>query len=115
MSDLLGSASEWLQERRKALLTTPIEYHRGVDTNTVDAAVGSSVSGTGLDSRVLVDARERDYLILVEDLPYDAPLPGDQIVHDGVTFEVNNRGGDACYRFSDRNRLTFRIFTKEVS
>ena len=63
-----------------------------------------------------VAAHVTDFLILAADLAptFGEPEAGDQIVTDGVVYEVMNLAGQGHWRWSDPHRTTMRIHTKEV-
>ena len=119
MSDLLGRASRWLQARRKSSLARTVEYRRGGDVLTVSAAVGSTTFELTDDQGVRSQVASRDYLIEDSELNGVDPKPGDVVFdkdEDGnpIAYEVNNMDSEACWRWSDRNRITRRVHTKQV-
>lgn len=126
MPDLLNKASAWLNDQRHAHLTRTIAYQRGEATVELQATVGQTVfrleDGYGQVTRTV----SRDYLIRAEDLELDGeqtlPERGDVIreTGSGTTYvhEVMARGGASAgepdWRYSDPQRTTLRIHTRQI-
>jgi len=57
-----------------------------------------------------------DFLVSAEVFAptFGEPEPGDQIVADGVVYEVMDLAGQGHWRWSDPYRTTMRIHTKEI-
>jgi hypothetical protein len=114
MADLLGQSGDWLEAQRHTHLTRPVEYGRGGESLSLQASVGSSQFDE-VDTRgILVRVISRDYFINAEDLTIGQPKAGDRIEDEGIVYEVNSFGGEPAWRFSDPNRRTYRVHTKEV-
>jgi hypothetical protein len=123
VADLLAQGSAWLEDQRHRYLTTTVTYRRGEQSVQVQATIGRTIfrldspsDGFGVTTRYV----SRDYLIRAVDLVLNGeqtlPERGDQIVESiGVTHEVMGPGGgEPDWRFSDAQRLTLRIHTKEI-
>jgi hypothetical protein len=117
--DLLGTGSIWLERQRARFLTRPVRYRRGAQEVLVGATVGRTTfrldTGLGVVERI----EARDYLIAAEDLAdLGPPQRGDRITEDTDTArhtaEVLAPGGEPPWRWSDPNRLTYRIHTKHL-
>lgn len=124
MVDLLGAGARWLERQRIAYLTRSVVYRRQISGTTVVipllATVGKTtfevVSAGGVVERV----ESRDYLISLTALgPLGIPLRGDRIIEDigstRHTAEVSAPGREAHWRWSDPNRLCYRIHTKHLT
>lgn len=116
MSDLLGSASDWLEGQRHQFLTRQITYYRGPLAQSVAATVDrsefQSTDSNGFTFRI----ETRDYLILSDELQGGAPEPGDRILEGTNTYQVMPpQTGIPAWRYSDINRKTFRVHTQLVS
>ena len=124
MTDLLGAGALWLERQRIAFLSRSVIYRRHISGTTVVipllATVGKTtfevVSAGGVVERV----ESRDYLINLAALgPLGIPLRGDRIIEDigsvRHTAEVNAPGREAHWRWSDPNRLCYRIHTKHLT
>ena len=117
MSDLLATASAWLDGRRRSHLSGMVTYRRGALWAEVRATVGRTTFQTTDDYGAVQEWQSRDYLILAADLA-DIGLPqaGDTIVEaDGAAYEVLAPGGEPAWRWSDPYGRTLRIHTKQVS
>ena len=121
--DLLDQASAWLDGKRKAHLSRPVTYQRGVESVAVQATVGRTVFELADAYGVVERTESRDFLVLAADLVLGgaAVLPerGDRIREtDGAkvyVYEVMAPGKEPHYRFSDVYRRTLRIHTRQVA
>ncbi len=113
MANLLKKAAGWLEARRVAYASSPVEYRRDNTTRPVNATVGKT-SFEGLDeSGFTIEADARDFLILASELGL-TPKADDRVVFDGREYQVADFGADGCWRWSDDYRLTYRIHTKDI-
>ncbi|MEX2388784.1 MAG: hypothetical protein WD534_12975 [Phycisphaeraceae bacterium] len=123
MPDLLTQASTWLNDQRHTHLTRPVTYQRGQASVELPATIGQTVfrleDGYGQVTRTV----SRDYLIRAEDLQLDgeATLPkrGDVIreTDHGTTHVHEVMAPDSRepnWRYSDPQRTTLRIHTKQI-
>ena len=121
--DLLDQASAWLDGKRKAHLSRPVTYQRGVESVAVQATVGRTVFELADAYGVVERTESRDFLVLAADLVLGgaAVLPerGDRIREtDGAkvyVYEVMAPGKEPHWRWSDDYRRTLRIHTKHVA
>lgn len=114
MADLLERASAWLEEQRSRHLTRTVTYRRGASSSQVAATVGKTVFDLDDGAGALLRVESRDYLILAADLAVSTPQAGDQIVDQGVVYEVASFGSEPAWRYSDPYRRALRIHTKQV-
>jgi hypothetical protein len=120
--DLLAHGSTWLEDQRHRHLTTTVTYRRSDQSVQVQATVGQTVFRIDGELGATIRHVRRDYLVRAADLvlPPDtaATLPqrGDQIVdtYDVVHEVMGPGGGEPDWRFSDPQRRTLRIHTKEI-
>jgi hypothetical protein len=131
MTDLLAKGADWLTRKRQEHLARPVTYQRPVDggdqTVELNATVGQTVfrlddsypSGAGGGVRVV----SRDYLVQASDLVLDGqtvlPQRGDVIIEiagdKSYVHEVMAPGGEPEWRYSDPQRTSLRIHTKQVN
>lgn len=122
MTDLLETASRWLDDQRTRHLTRPVEYRRGTDAVALAATVGRTVFEQADEYGILHRTESRDYLVLTTDLVLGgvptAPRAGDRIREtDGeqvFVYEVMAPGNEPPWRYSDPYRRTLRIHTRRV-
>ena len=112
--DLLEKASAWLQEQRTRYATRMVTYRRGAASSPVAATIGKTVFDLDDGGGAVLRVEARDYLILTADLNLGVPQPGDQVVDQGVVYEVTRFGSEPAWRYSDPYRKTLRIHTKQV-
>jgi hypothetical protein len=125
VADLLAQGNAWLEDQRHRYLTLTVTYRRGDQSVQVQATIGRTIfrldapsDGFGVTTRYV----SRDYLVRATDLVLNGeqtlPQRGDQIVEasgGGTVHEVMGPGGgEPDWRFSDPQRLTLRIHTKEI-
>ena len=114
MSDLLRQGSQWLGQMQSQHCSSPVTYRRDQESHEVNATFGRTEYEVEDEYGLRVGAQVTDFLIPAEVFPFDEPEAGDQIVADGVVFEVMNLAGQGHWRWSDPHRQTMRIHTKEV-
>lgn len=122
MTDLLETASRWLDDQRTRHLTRPVEYRRGTDAVALAATVGRTVFEQADEYGIIHRTESRDYLVLTTDLVLSgvqtAPRAGDRIRETDreqvFVYEVMAPGTEPPYRYSDPYRRTLRIHTKHV-
>lgn len=102
----------------RAVAGDPVSYTDGTYTCTPTAVVGKTTSDSTDDDGTTVTVKERDYLIAVADLVLNSvpirPEPGHKITDQGAVYEVLPLAGRECYSYSDPDRTTYRIHTKQV-
>ena len=122
MSDMLKEGSDWLEEKRTEHASRAVTYHRGLFDVAVQATIGKTVFEIDDGTGILEKVESRDFLILAEDLVLNTvrtlPKRGDRIREtddDTVyVYEVLAPGREPHYRFSDANRKTLRVHTKQI-
>ena len=114
MSDLIRQGSQWLEQMRASHMSSPVTYRRDEDSHGVNATFGRTEYEVEDEYGLRVGAQVTDFLIPADVFPFDEPEAGDQIVADGVVYEVMNLAGQGHWRWSDPYRQTMRIHTKEV-
>ncbi len=123
MTDLLSQGLSWLEDQRHQHLTRTVTYRRGVDEVELAATIGRTVFEQDDHAGGLMRIESRDFLIRAADLVLTAettlPQPGDRIIEsDSIatyTYEVMAPGTEPPWRYSDVNRATLRIHTKQVA
>ena len=121
MTDLLQTASDWLEAQRHEHASHAVTYHRGGEQVTVNATVGETRWDVEKEHGVET-WQSRDFLIRAEDLVLAGgpaePAAGDRIKEtiDGqvLVFEVMAPGDEPPWRYSDQWRKTLRVHTKLV-
>ena len=122
MTDLLEQGAAWLDEQRHQHLTRTVTYERGASSIEVQATVGQTVFRLNDDFGATIREVSRDYLIRTADLVLDGeptqPQRGDRIREEVSGFvyvhEVMAPGGEPEWRYSDPQRNTLRIHTKQI-
>lgn len=115
--NVLADANAWLQSQRHTHTTRDVTYQRGAGQLSIKATVGrTKFESERLDGVRVVD-ESRDFLIRAVDLDFGLgpvePERGDLVIEGGKTYEVLPFGkNDEHWRYSDRDRLTFRVYTK---
>ena len=115
---MLSKGAEWLERQRHAYLTVDVEYQRDAVRLPLRATIGKTVFEVTDDYDRLVRIESRDFLIRVNDLIFDdqvvTPGPGDLIHEGNFVYEVMSPPGEPEWRYSDVNRQTIRVHTKQV-
>ena len=114
MSDLLRQGSQWLGQMQSQHCSSPVTYSRDQESHEVNATFGRTEYEVEDSSGLRVAAHMTDFLISAEAFPFAEPEAGDQIVADGVVYEVMDLAGQGHWRWSDPHRTTMRIHAKEI-
>ena len=127
MTDLLETASAWLDGMRTKHASRPVTYQRGQATAVVSAGIGRTTFQVDNGTGVVETFESRDFLILAADLVLGGlatlPQAGDRIREAGSAggqggtsyiYEVLAPGNEPAWRFSDPYRRTLRIHTKQI-
>ena len=116
MGDLLRQGSQWLGAKLKEHASSPVTYRRDPTELVVNATFGRTEYEVEDEHGLRVAAHVTDFLILASDLKptFGEPEAGDQIVTDGVVYEVMNLAGQGHWRWSCPHRTTMRIHTRQV-
>lgn len=122
--DLLSRGSDWLEEQRHKQLSRLVTYRRGGDAAELAATIGKTTFELDDGAGAVLRVESRDYLIRVSDLVLDGnailPQRGDQIEEtdaasgNTIIYEVGGFGDQPHFRFSDVNRRTLRIHSKQT-
>ena len=120
MSDLLGSARQWLSQQRKAHLSKEVTYRRGAQqSDDVSASIGRTEYESADVQGVIRRSESRDFIILVDDLPYGLPKRQDRIVETigstVFTYEILANKNEPGWRYTDLGKHSVRIHTKLVA
>ncbi len=123
MTDSLSQGLSWLEDQRHQHLTRLVTYRRGGDEVALAATVGRTVFEQDDHAGGLTRIESRDFLIRAIDLVLAGnvtlPQPGDRIIEtDAIatyTYEVMAPATEPPWRYSDVNRATLRIHTKQVA
>lgn len=100
----------------RSVAGSSVSYVRGQTTLPVSlAVVGSTRIEQEEDGGTIVSAVTIDFLIAVSELPGLTPAAGDRILKDGVSYEVLPVGDERAFEYSDPDRTTYRIHTKQVA
>ncbi|MGD9128784.1 MAG: hypothetical protein PVH19_15515 [Planctomycetia bacterium] len=115
---LLTKGAEWLERQRHAYLAVDMEYQRDAVRLPLRATIGQTIFEVSDEYGRLIRIESRDFLIRACDLIIDdqvvTPQVGD-LIHEGdFTYEVMSPSGEPEWRYSDINRQTLRIHTKQV-
>jgi len=112
VSNLLNSGLDWLEQRLLGFCSSPVEYRRDTQSQTIDAVYGKTDLEVEDQTGISVSSFVWDFLIDATTLGFE-PAVGDLIVINGRQFEVMNLSGQGCWRWTGPNRKTYRIHTKD--
>lgn len=98
--------------------SSQVSYSRGEQSVTLNATIGKTIFETSDDYGQLIKIESRDFLVRTCDLviagQFTTPQGGDRIIEGGFIYEVMSPAGQPEWRFSDINRQTLRIHTKQT-
>jgi len=116
VGDLLRQGSQWLGAMLKQHASSQVTYRREATELGLQATFGRTEYEVEDDHGLRVAALVIDFLVAAADFAptFGEPEAGDQIVADGVVYEVMSLAGQGHWRWSDPHRQTLRIHTKEV-
>ena len=116
MGDLLRQGAQWLEQQRAAHCSSPVPYRRDQVSYEIDATFGRTQYEVEDGHGLRIGAEVIDFLVSAEVFApmFGEPEAGDQIVADGVVYEVMDLAGQGHWRWSDPYRTTMRIHTKET-
>jgi PII-like signaling protein len=115
--NMLRTASKWLDNQRSRFLSEPIEYiHFAEEKRSfmITATRGRTMFRAETDYGVTIRIHSTDFLISSSDLPI-TPDKGDEIVCDGVRYEVLAPNNEPVWRWSGADNETLRVHTKVIS
>ena len=121
-TDILRSASAWLQGKRHDHAAQTVIYRRGALEICLRATIGRTEFTRDDEAGASIVAVSRDFLVRADDLMVDGaigrPQAGDRILESTPTgqivHEVAAPGDQPVWRYSDAWRLTLRIHTNEI-
>lgn len=113
MTNMLNTGLDWLEQRLLGFCSSPVEYRRDSNSQTVDAVFGKTDIEVDDQTGITVSSFVWDFLIDAQTLGFE-PDVGDLIVINGRLFEVMNLSGQGCWRWTGPNRKTYRIHTKDI-
>lgn len=113
MTNMLNSGLDWLEQRLMGFCSSPVQYRRDAQSQTVDAVYGKTDIEVEEAGGISVSSFVWDFLIDAETLGFE-PEVGDIIVINSRLFEVMNLSGQGCWRWTGPNRKTYRIHTKDI-
>jgi len=116
VGDLLRQGRQWLEQRRIAHCSSPVTYRRGETELPVNATLGRTEYEVEDESGLRIGAEVKDFLISDDELTstFGEPEAGDQIIADGIVYEVMSLAGQGHWRWSGPHRITMRIHTKDI-
>jgi len=115
MTDLLDTASEWLEDMCETHRGRTVTYARGALTAEVTAVLGRTLFSLLDESGFATEYESRDYIIPVSALvAFGDPEAFDTVTDGRVTYEVAAPGGEPSWRYTDGYRRTFRIHCKQL-
>jgi len=97
VGDLLRQGAQWLEQQRAAHCSSPVPYRRDQVSYEIDATFGRTQYEVEDGHGLRIGAEVIDFLVSAEafSLMFDEPEAGDQIVADGVVYEVMDLAGGA--------------------
>ena len=113
MSNVLHHGIAWFNAQREMFCSEAIIYRRGDVEHDVNATLGKTVFRIENEYGQIVRYQSRDFMIAKSELPIE-PDSGDQIVHNNSLFEVMAPASEPCWRYSDIQKTTYRIHTKNI-
>ncbi len=118
MTDLLWKPADWLERQRHTHLTTAVWFERAGKRIGLAATIGRTRFESTDDYGRVLTTESRDYLVRAADLVIDGqavfPQPGDLIIEGDLRYEVMSPAGEPEWRWSDVNRSTLRIHTRQT-
>ena len=109
---MLNQGLDWLEQRLMGFCSSPVEYRRDSQSQTVDAVYGKTDIEVDDQTGMTVSSFVWDFLIDAQTLGFE-PDVGDLIVINSRLFEVMNLSGQGSWRWTGPNRKTYRIHTKD--
>ena len=113
MPNMLNSGLDWLEQRLMGFCSSPVDYRRDIESQTLDAVYGKTDIEVDDHTGISVSSFVWDFLIDAAALGMQ-PQVGDLIAVNGRFFEVMNLAGQGCYRWTGPNCKTYRIHTKDI-
>ncbi len=116
MGDLLRQGSQWLAGMLTQHVASPVTYRRDATELELQATFGRTEYEVEDDHGLRVGADVMDFLVAAGDFTptFGEPQVSDEIVADGVVFEVMSLASQGHWRWSDPHRTAMRIHTKDI-
>jgi hypothetical protein len=121
---VLSSAIRNLSASLKQVGGEAVSYRRGNDSvEFVAVPVRTSPHDYSIEADVSLTALDRDFIVWADDLAIGGeltlPMTGDEIdwfdsQGNKHTYQVVQRAGERCYRYTDQTQLQLRVFTVEA-
>ncbi len=123
MPNLLAQGEAWLGEQRHDQLSSPVTYHRGPESVSLQATAGRSEFDQQEEDGSLTRIEMQDFIVRAADLVIQGavvePKRGDLVkrtigtkVH---TFTVASIGVEPPFRYTGPERVDIRIHTKHTA
>lgn len=119
MSDMLRSASNWLNQKRAESLSETVtlqHYSNGEkdgEPEVFPATRGRSLFRAEDRYGVTIRVHSTDFIVRASDISR-MPQKGDEIIVDGRVFEVLAPNNEPVWRWSGNYQEAVRIHTKEM-
>ena len=110
---MIGAALESFRAMQDRLLGSDAAYRRGNKEFPIRVVVGRTSFRSQNDSGVWIRTSSHDFIVKADALPFE-PEPGDEILHDGLEYEVLAPNGESVSRWSDPHGTAIRIHTKLI-
>ena len=110
---MLNQGLDWLEQRLLGFCSSPVEYRKDEDNQTINAVFGKTDYESEDENGISVGGFVWDFLIDAETLGLE-PAVGDLIIIHGRQFEVMKLSGQGCWRWTGPNRKTYRIHTRDI-
>jgi hypothetical protein len=120
MSDLLNTASAWLEGKRRAYMATAMVYRRADASCSVSATRAKTLFNQTEDHSFVQTDEGADFIIGVDELVLNSvqtiPQPGDYLVDPlRGTFEVMSpTPGRQCYEMDEQGNR-YRIHARKMA
>ncbi len=119
---MLKQGAKFLNDQQHAHMSDEVVYRReGFDDLPINARVGRTESDSINNSGMVVQHRERDFIIQTTDLMFDGlltkPRRGDVIVETAVDgtqqhYDIIPSNDESVWEWADEHRYSIRIHTK---
>jgi hypothetical protein len=113
MTNVFESGQTWLNTMRNSYASEAVVYTRGATDYAINATAGRTEYESENHQGIKTIAQAYDFMILASSLGID-PAAGDVITWNGRKYEVMKLGVEGCWRWSDTQRTTYRIHTKDI-
>ena len=119
MADILADAAAWLDGMRREHMSHHAAYSRGGVTVPVAVSVTKSEFEVVSEQGVVERWESRDFVISLDEFPFEEPARGDVISETlggrTVNYAVMSPRGVPLWHFADAYRTAIRVHTKLVA